>query len=45
MNENISITQAAFEVGFNSTSTFNRVFREVKGCSPREYRGMQIKNI
>ncbi len=32
------ITVIAFEVGFNSIATFNRVFKEIVGISPSEWR-------
>ncbi len=32
------VTQVMGEVGFESQATFNRVFREITGQSPREYR-------
>lgn len=32
------VTQVALQCGFNSIATFNRVFREVKGCTPTQYR-------
>ncbi len=32
------ITQVALQCGFNSIATFNRVFREIKGCTPTQYR-------
>ena len=32
-----SVTECAFESGFNSTRTFYRVFRNEFGCSPGEY--------
>ena len=38
LDSRMSITEAAFEVGFNTLSQFNRVFRKVKGASPREWR-------
>lgn len=38
VNENISVTDAAMQVGFSSLTTFNRVFRESKGCTPTEFR-------
>ena len=41
-NPDISIAQAAYESGFNSLTTFSRVFKQVKGCKPSEYRKMMI---
>jgi AraC-like DNA-binding protein len=35
--EDVTITQAAYASGFNSLVTFNRIFKQVKGCSPSEY--------
>ncbi len=32
------VTQVALQSGFNSIATFNRVFREIKGCTPTQYR-------
>ncbi len=43
-NENLSITHCAFEAGFQSSTTFNKVFLEHTGISPREYRKMRSKN-
>lgn len=40
LNDN-SITEIAFSCGFNSIPTFNRLFREMKGCTPLEYRKMR----
>ena len=34
----VPITQVALQCGFNSIATFNRVFRDVKGCTPTQYR-------
>jgi len=39
-NQNLSITTIAYQSGFQSISNFNRVFKEEKGCSPKEYRTM-----
>jgi len=36
----ISITEVAMRSGFNSLSTFNRVFKSLKGCTPSEYKGL-----
>lgn len=33
-----SITEVALQSGFPSISTFNRLFKQHKGCSPSEYR-------
>jgi AraC-like DNA-binding protein len=33
-----SILEVAFKSGFNSVKTFNRVFKNLKGCAPLEYR-------
>lgn len=35
---NMSITQIAFEAGFQSLSQFNRAFRKIQNESPRDYR-------
>ncbi len=35
---NASITDISYQSGFKSISTFNRVFRQYRGCSPSEYR-------
>lgn len=33
-----SILDIAYKSGFNSVKTFNRVFKDIKGCAPMEYR-------
>lgn len=38
LNPNLRISEVAFEVGFQSLTHFNRVFRKVEGQSPTEYR-------
>lgn len=38
LDDNMSITEAAMQVGFSSLTTFNRVFRDIKGCTPSEFR-------
>ena len=37
-DESYTITDCADREGFQSTTTFNRVFREITGYSPRDYR-------
>lgn len=34
----LSVTEIALQVGFSSISTFNRIFKQQKNCTPREYR-------
>lgn len=34
----LSVTDIAMRSGFSSISAFNRTFKSIKGCSPREYR-------
>lgn len=36
----VSITEAALHSGFNSLSTFIRMFKLIKGCTPTEFRSM-----
>jgi AraC-like DNA-binding protein/ligand-binding sensor protein len=38
LNPNLRISEIAFEVGFQSLTHFNRVFKRVLGQSPTEYR-------
>ena len=38
MEERLSITEIAFNVGFNNISNFNRRFIEEKGVAPRDFR-------
>lgn len=39
LNPNLRISQIAYEVGFQSLTHFNRVFRKIVGESPSDYRG------
>lgn len=38
-----SITEVALQAGFPSISTFNRIFKEQKNCTPTEFRNMKSK--
>lgn len=35
---NLSVTEIALQSGFSSISSFNRIFKQKKGCTPSEYR-------
>jgi AraC-like DNA-binding protein len=39
LNPNLRVSEIAYEVGFQSLTHFNRVFKKVIGESPTEYRG------
>jgi len=41
LNQNLRVSEIAFEVGFQSLTHFNRVFKKILGQSPTEYR-MQL---
>ncbi|MTI60309.1 MAG: helix-turn-helix domain-containing protein [Firmicutes bacterium] len=38
-----SITDISFDTGFNSIKTFYRVFKKIKGCSPKEFQKSAFK--
>lgn len=38
LKTNMSVTDIAFSCGFSSVRSFNRVFAEIKSCTPIEYR-------
>lgn len=42
---NITITEAAMHSGFGSLSTFNRIFKTVKHCTPSEYKSLNRPKI
>jgi len=39
LNRNLRVSEIAYEVGFQSLTHFNRVFKKIMGQSPTEYRG------
>ena len=41
---NLSITEVAMQSGFNSLSTFNRIFKAYKKCTPTEYKRLDPHN-
>lgn len=38
LDGSFNISQIGYESGFNNLSNFNRHFREIKGCTPKEYK-------
>ena len=38
VSQDCPVTEVAIQSGFSSISTFNRLFKQLKGCSPTEYR-------
>lgn len=42
MQPDLTVTDVAIQSGFNSISTFNRLFRKEKNCTPSEYRAMNM---
>jgi AraC-like DNA-binding protein/ligand-binding sensor protein len=38
LNQNLRVSEIAYEVGFQSLTHFNRVFRQIVGQSPTDYR-------
>lgn len=42
MQPDLAVTDVAIQSGFNSISTFNRIFRKEKNCTPSEYRAMNM---
>lgn len=41
-NSNYTVSEVAYGVGFSSISTFDRLFRSMKGCSPQEFRKLRV---
>jgi AraC-like DNA-binding protein len=41
-DSNYSISEAAYSSGFSSISTFDRLFKKIKGCSPQEFRKLKV---
>ena len=39
LNRNLRVSEIAYEVGFQSLTHFNRVFKRIMGQSPTDYRG------
>jgi AraC-like DNA-binding protein len=43
-DESLSITDVAFMSGFQSTTAFNKIFRDSTGCSPRDFRKLHLNS-
>jgi AraC-like DNA-binding protein/ligand-binding sensor protein len=43
LNPNLRISEIAYEVGFQSLTHFNRVFKRIMGRSPTDYRGQLVR--
>ena len=44
INPSLNITDVAIRCGFPSISTFNRMFKKIKNCTPSEYRELRERN-
>ena len=44
LNPNLRVSEIAFEVGFQSLTHFNRVFKKILGQSPTDYRAQLLGN-
>ena len=42
LNPNLRVSEIAYEVGFQSLTHFNRVFRRIVGRTPTEFRGRNV---
>jgi len=43
--EEYSVSEVCYRVGFGNLSNFNRKFRELNGCTPKEYRKKQEHGV
>jgi AraC-like DNA-binding protein len=44
LNPNLRVSEIAYEVGFQSLTHFNRVFKRILGRSPTEFRERLARN-
>jgi AraC-like DNA-binding protein len=44
LNPNLRVSEIAYEVGFQSLTHFNRVFKRILGRSPTDYRAQLSRN-
>lgn len=43
-SSSLSLTEIAYDCGFNDTSYFTKVFKKYNGMSPREYKKLYFKS-
>jgi AraC-like DNA-binding protein len=41
-DSNYTVSEAAYATGFSSITTFDRLFKKMKGCSPQEFRKLHV---
>lgn len=44
LNTDLNITHIAMECGYHSQQTFNRIFKELCSCTPKEYKKIHYEN-
>lgn len=44
LEPNLSITEVAMRSGFKSLTTFNRIFKEIKHCTPTDFKKLYSQN-
>ena len=44
LNTDLNITNIAMECGYHSQQTFNRIFKELCSCTPKEYKKIHYEN-
>ncbi len=42
LNQNLRVSEIAYEIGFQSLTHFNRIFRRIVGRTPTEFRGRNV---
>lgn len=45
LDPELSITEVAMNSGFSSISSFNRIFKKIKHCTPSEFKNFYIKSF
>jgi AraC-like DNA-binding protein len=45
VSHDLSIIEIAHRAGFHSLTTFNRIFKKARGCTPMEYKKLQLHSV